>query len=252
MEGCKSHIFSSLHQLFHEGQKGRGVEEKLHISYNDLYEDITENSNPKYLIYVYQQHLYDNLRSILREKWKNIALVSALLLSIALPGCLDPPGHKYSSDDDDEALQTLYLYLSGLSSLFLVLSIYYVFQLLDALELHVTCEEEILHFIRNHVHDLDIPLILMNAGTVTFFLSFLVGTILVYELFAALVFSGTALIIFVLIVSRAWSLLGKTAERAAGGLIYEEVEKVMKKKKVSIDLSPQGQKKDSDDKQDGE
>ena len=193
--------------------------EGLKDAYNKAYSAVANNFLPIYRIYVYQEQLNHNVKQILKEKWQNVALISALLLSITAPSCLNPPEFSTTGEHVDEELYTAFLFCSGLASTFLLLSIFYVFQLIDAMEIHVTDEYETLMFIREHVVHFDVPQWLMFLGIIAFFLCIIIAVFMIYECSAAISFTVVTLIILITLVTTSFLVIGDTMSRAADGNI---------------------------------
>jgi len=105
-------------------------------------------------VYFHQQIINGDVKDILKEKWSNVALVSALLLSISMACVLDPPN---LGGDDSDFVVNLYGAFMSIASIFLFCAIYSVFQIYDAFRIHTVTNEDIILFILNHCYSIDIP-----------------------------------------------------------------------------------------------
>ena len=170
-------------------------------------------------VYFNQQLQNGSVIDILKEKWSNVPLVSALLLSISLPFVLSPPGLADDSQlswnsDSVTAIQNIFGSLMAIASICLFIAIFFVFQIYDAFRIHVVTDDDLIEFFLMQGGDVDVPQQLMFAGIYFFFTAILVGLWLVYDVVTSSVISVFGCAFLITIVIKSQKIISDTSSRA--------------------------------------
>lgn len=191
-------------------------------------------------IYIHHLQEGNDVKAIVKEKWANVALVSALLLSISLPTVFTTPtvSDEVQSDWGAEHLQYflfIYTFCMALACILLFVSILYVFQLFDALNIHTSCDADVVLFITNYGADMDVPQNLMFYGLTLFYIAFLLGVFLGTSLIVSCSLAAIGCVLFAYLWMRAALIIDKTAKGTLQKRFEEKVSSAGNSKKASHD-----------------